>query len=165
MPIYYSPSKNGFYDTNIEAYVLPVDAIEINAETHRKLLLAARTGARIVADRNGYPVTANSTIVEATNRLQQGVQLTGSGFPNGRYVCDDAAVSDIVMHIAYIGATNAFITGRSLSVTLFNNQVVTYTVPETYIRVMQQLLLYVTRCKQCIRGITTELPSDTIEVR
>lgn len=166
MPIYYSRSNNGFYDTSIESYILPVDAIEITADVHRKLLNASRAGARIVADKTGFPVTANSTVIEATNRLQSGIQINGRGFPNGKYACDDAAVVDIVMHIAYIGAMNTFMTGHTLDVVLYDNKTVaTFTTPETYLRVMQQLLLYVSKCKQCARGIITDLPGDTIEIR
>lgn len=55
MSIYYSAKENAFYDANINEYI-PVDAVEISAEHHSKLLTDQSKGFVIQADENGYPI-------------------------------------------------------------------------------------------------------------
>jgi len=54
MTLFYSQTANGFFDDAIHT-TLPQDAVEISAATHQALLKANGRGARLVADKKGYP--------------------------------------------------------------------------------------------------------------
>ena len=54
--MFYSPSKNGFYDTIIHGDNIPADAVEITDEEHQALLAGQSAGLRIVPDLDGRPV-------------------------------------------------------------------------------------------------------------
>lgn len=164
MPIYYSQSARGFFDTSIEQYALPADVVEITIAEHRKLLKGNERGEAIVGDKNGKPVLSSIIASKDANRLAYGVEILGEGFPNGRYACDAEAVADITTHLSYIGCTNAFLTGRTLQVTLYNGTQVTYTDPDVYVRIMRQLLIYVNTCKAYNKGTIKELPGDTLTI-
>lgn len=164
MPVYFAKSTQGFYDTDIQQYALPPDAVEIPRVEYRKLLKANERGERIVGDVTGKPVLEAAAAVRDANRLAYGVEILGEGFPNGRYACDTEAVADITTHLSYIGCANAFLTGRTLQVTLYNGTQVTYTDPDVYVRVMRQLLLYVNTCKAYNKGTIKDLPGDTLTI-
>jgi hypothetical protein len=53
--MFYSPSKNGFYDTIIHGDNIPADAVEITVEQHAALLEGQSQGKVIAADANGLP--------------------------------------------------------------------------------------------------------------
>lgn len=54
--ILYSPSVNGFFDDSIHTSV-PKDAVKIDKNTYFNLLKEQSEGKRIVANREGYPIT------------------------------------------------------------------------------------------------------------
>lgn len=53
---YFSPSTNGFYDTEIHGDDIPEDAVEITREEHAALLEGQSAGQMIAADEDGKPV-------------------------------------------------------------------------------------------------------------
>ncbi|WBF68245.1 hypothetical protein LN040_03840 [Desulfovibrio subterraneus] len=52
----YSPSRKGFYDTEIHGSNIPADSVEITDDEHRALLAAQAQGKIIQPDENGRPV-------------------------------------------------------------------------------------------------------------
>lgn len=57
MKIFYSPSAGGFYVDELHASI-PVDAVEVPAEDHARLLRGQETGHVIVPDGDGRPMLA-----------------------------------------------------------------------------------------------------------
>jgi len=53
--MYYSPSKNGFYDKALTK-LLPTDAVEISDDTHQNLLSEQAKGKRLVSTSSGKPI-------------------------------------------------------------------------------------------------------------
>lgn len=56
MPLYFSASTGGFYDSEIHGKAIPKGAVEIDAEQHAALLAAQADGKIIAADTRGAPV-------------------------------------------------------------------------------------------------------------
>lgn len=54
----YSPGTGAFYDIDLWPHPLPGDAVQISAEEHADLLMAAAQGMVISASANGSPVAA-----------------------------------------------------------------------------------------------------------
>lgn len=164
MPIYFSRSAQGFFNTALAQYALPADAVEITVDEHAQLIKGNARGQNIVGDRLGRPVLSGTVANKDANRAAHGVELLGSGFPNGRYACDADAVDEVIANLAYIGCTNAFLTGRTLQVVLYDGTKVVYTDPDIYVRVMRQLLIYVNACKAYNKGTIKDLPGDTLTI-
>lgn len=55
MSIFYSPSKRGFYNSEIHA-VIPEDKIEISPERHAELMAEQASGKIIVPNESGFPI-------------------------------------------------------------------------------------------------------------
>lgn len=53
MAIYYSPSKNGFFDENVGYNTLPDDIIKVNSELHQKILNEVNRNGKKVVVKNG----------------------------------------------------------------------------------------------------------------
>lgn len=63
--IYYSPSTEGFYDTDFHASEqIPVDVTEIPREYRDQLIAAQAQGLRIQAAEGGFPVAVGRTVAE-----------------------------------------------------------------------------------------------------
>lgn len=56
MPLYFSASTGGFYDSEIHGKAIPKGAVEIDAEQHAALLAAQADGKIIAADAQGNPI-------------------------------------------------------------------------------------------------------------
>lgn len=54
--MFYSPSKNGFYDPAVHGDNIPADAVAITHEQHQALIDGQSAGKVIAADANGFPV-------------------------------------------------------------------------------------------------------------
>lgn len=56
MPLYFSASTGGFYDSEIHGKAIPKGAVEITAADHAALLAAQADGKMIAADKQGNPI-------------------------------------------------------------------------------------------------------------
>lgn len=70
MSLYYSSTTGGFYDNQIHK-TLPDDAVAITPETHRELLSAQAQGARIEADKTGFPQAIFPSATESFTLAKQ----------------------------------------------------------------------------------------------
>lgn len=60
---YYSPSKNGFYSSNIHtASQIPKDAVEINEQEYKALFAGQSGGKVIVKGEDGKPILADAYV-------------------------------------------------------------------------------------------------------
>jgi hypothetical protein len=59
MTIYYSPSTNGFYDTDFAEYKLPSDVVEITKDEHQAIFEQQAAGKVIKAGPDGKPTTVD----------------------------------------------------------------------------------------------------------
>ncbi len=55
MTIYFSPSKCGFYDTEIHGNQIPLDKVEVPKQIHLQLIEGQSSLKKIVAGENGFP--------------------------------------------------------------------------------------------------------------
>lgn len=53
--MFYSPSKNGFYLTELHGQAVPTDAIEISSAEHDALMMGQAAGMVIVPSPSGHP--------------------------------------------------------------------------------------------------------------
>jgi hypothetical protein len=54
--MFYSPTKQGFYNKQIHGDSIPADAVEITEERHAELMAAQSSGLIIVPDDIGHPI-------------------------------------------------------------------------------------------------------------
>lgn len=72
MAIYYSATKNAFYDsTIISTSDMPTDKVEISADEYASLLEAQNEGFLIVADTSGYPTIQNQNCSACTKTVHE----------------------------------------------------------------------------------------------
>lgn len=70
MSIFYSASKQGFYDDSIHD-VLPSDAVQISRELHRELLAGQSAGKIIAAGAGGVPFSCDPAAPSEAEKLEQ----------------------------------------------------------------------------------------------
>ena len=56
MTMYYAKSTGGFYADAMHGETMPVDVVEISADTHQLLMDGQERGKRIIADDAGHPM-------------------------------------------------------------------------------------------------------------
>ena len=61
--MYYAKSTSGFYSREINGDNIPADSVEITSEYHAALLAGQSAGKVITADKSGYPVLENATVL------------------------------------------------------------------------------------------------------
>lgn len=76
--MFYSPSTNGFYTSEIHGDNIPADAVEITVKEHQAILEGQSQGKLIVADENGRPILQDPpppTAEQIMSSLKAPVQL------------------------------------------------------------------------------------------
>lgn len=100
MPILFSASTHGFYNTEINA-TLPADAVEISKGQHVALIAAQAAGKRIVADTNGYPVAQDPPPPPAPSAEQIRAALTDAVYAHMNAAAQARGYDDITAAVTY----------------------------------------------------------------
>lgn len=61
--MYFSQSKNGFFDIFVHENTIPFDVVEIDDEYHIFLLEGQSQGKKIVGDENGFPILVDYPVM------------------------------------------------------------------------------------------------------
>lgn len=129
MPIYYSASKKGFFDTSSIDYTLPDDAIEIERSYYQELLADQSTGKFIQPNDEGVPVAVNPPIPavtkpdvnrERSRRIAEGVVVSVEGY--GDVALQGRLEDQINLIGLYNGAMLRISQGDTTTVTKFRDR-------------------------------------------
>ena len=99
--MYYSRSKQGFYESSIHGAAIPADAVEITLSQHAALLDAQASGKRIVPDANGYPVAQDPPPPPAPTAEQIRAALTDAVYAHMNAAAHARGYDDIKAAVTY----------------------------------------------------------------